>query len=481
MKRFIEGTDRSQAILFPERLDDYIAEDNPVRAVDAFVDELDLRAAGFKGADPAETGRPSYHPAVLLKLYIYGYLNRIPSSRRLEREAQRNVELMWLTGWLSPDFKTIADFRRDNGAGLRAVCRRFVQLCRELKLFSEAIVAIDSSKFKAVNSRDRNYTPNKVERRQQQIEESIQRYLDALETADRTQPTEVEAKTKRLRDKIKTLRAQMKRMEAIGEQLKGTVDEQISETDPDARSMISQAKGSGMVGYNVQAAVDTKNHLIVTHEVTNVGSDRSQLTKMASMARDEMGHDRLQAIADRGYFNSPEVKACTEIGITPLVPKPMTSNAKAEGRFGKPDFIYLKKDDQYQCPAGERAIYRFSREEGGLMVRIYWSSACPACARRAECTTSNYRRIRRWQHEHLLEAMQRRLDRMPHTMTLRRRTIEHVFGTLKYWMGSTHFLTRRLHNVGTEMSLLVLAYNFKRVMQVLGMPKTIRAMRLLST
>ena len=265
MKRFIQGGDRNQAILFPERLDDYIAEDNPVRAVDAFVDELDLRAAGFKGADPAETGRPSYHPAVLLKLYIYGYLNRIPSSRRLEREAQRNVELMWLTGRLAPDFKTIADFRRDNGAGLRAVCRRFVQLCRELQLFSEAIVAIDSSKFKAVNSRDRNYTPNKVERRQQQIEESIQRYLDALETADRTQPTEVEAKTKRLREKIRTLRAQMKRMEAIGEQLKGTVDEQVSETDPDARSMISQAKGTGLVGYNVQAAVDTKNHLIVTH------------------------------------------------------------------------------------------------------------------------------------------------------------------------------------------------------------------------
>jgi transposase len=329
MKRFIEGEDRSQAVLFPERLDDYIAEDNPVRAVDAFVEELDLKAAGFRGADPAETGRPSYHPAMLLKLYIYGYLNRIPSSRRLEREAQRNVELMWLTGRLAPDFKTIADFRRDNGVGLRAVCRRFVQLCRELQLFSEAIVAIDSSKFKAVNSRDRNFTPNKVVRRQQQLEESIQRYLDMLETADRTQPAEVEGKTKRLREKIKTLRQQMKRMEVIGEQLKGTADEQISETDPDARSMISQAKGTGVVGYNVQAAVDTKNHLIVTHEVTNVGSDRSQLTKMASIARDEMGHDRLQAIADRGYFNSHEVKACMEGGITPLVPKPLTSNAKA--------------------------------------------------------------------------------------------------------------------------------------------------------
>jgi hypothetical protein len=259
------------------------------------------------------------------------------------------------------------------------VCRRFVQLCRELKLFTQAIVAIDSSKFKAVNSRDRNFTPNKVEQRVRQIEQSIDRYLTALETADRTQPAEVEAKSERLREKIETLRGQMRRMDAIREQLKETPDEQVSETDPDARSMISQAKGTGVVGYNVQAAVDTKHHLIVTHEVTNVGNDRAQLTKMATAARDEMGKSKLQAVADRGYFNSNEIKACTEAGITPLVPKPMTSNARAEGRFSKGDFIYLKKDDEYQCPAGERAIYRFSREEGGLLVRIYWSSACPGC------------------------------------------------------------------------------------------------------
>jgi transposase len=282
MKRFIEGEDRSQATLLPEYLDDYIAEDNPVRAVDAFVEELDLKAMGFEGADPAVTGRPSYHPAVLLKIYIYGYLNRIPSSRRLEREAQRNVELMWLTGRLAPDFKTIADFRRDNGAGIRNVCRRFVQLCRELRLFTQAIVAVDSSKFKAVNSRDRNFTLGKVDKRQQQIEQSIERYLVALETADRTQPAEVEAKTERLREKIKTLREQMRRMDAIREELKCQRDGQLSQTDPDARSMISQAKGTGLVGYNVQAVVDAKHHLIVAYEVTNVGSDRAQLTKMAT-------------------------------------------------------------------------------------------------------------------------------------------------------------------------------------------------------
>src|SRR4249920_3929942 len=452
MKRFIEGEDRSQATLLPACLDDYIAEDNPVRAVDAFVEELDLQALGFAGAEPAETGRPAYHPAVLLKLYIYGYLNRIASSRRLEREAQRNVELMWLTGRLAPDFKTIADFRRANGAGIRAVCRRFVQLCRELKLFTQAIVAIDSSKFKAVNSRDRNFTPNKVDRRQQQIEQSIQRYLDALETADRTQPAEVEAKT----------------------------DEQISETDPDSRSMISQAKGTGVVGYNVQAAVDTKQHLIVTHEVTNVGSDRAQLTKMGTAAKAAMGKERLQAVADRGYFSGPEIKACTEADITPMVSKPLTSNARAEGRFSKADFIYIAKDDQYQCPAEQRAIYRMTTVEKGLTLHRYWSSACPRCPLKSRCTPSDYRRITRWEHEAILDAMQRRLDRLPQAMTLRRRTIEHVFGTLKQWMGSTHFLMRGLQHVATEMSLQVLAYNLKRVINLLGMAKTMKAMRLLA-
>jgi len=481
MSRFIEGEDRSQATLLPEYLDDYIAEDNPVRAVDAFVEELDLRQLGFAGADPASTGRPAYHPAVLLKLYIYGYLNRIASSRRLEREAQRNVELMWLTGRLAPDFKTIADFRHDNGEGIRNVCRRFVQLCRDVKLFTQAIVAIDSSKFKAVNSRDRNFTPGKVDKRQEQIEESIQRYLTALETADRTQPAEVEAKTERLREKISTLREQMQRMDAIREELKKQPDEQISLTDPDARSMVSQAKGTGVVGYNVQAVVDAKHHLIVTHEVTNVGSDRAQLTTMGTAAKAAMGKERLQAVADRGYFSGPEIKACTEAGITPLVPKPMTSNAKAEGRFSKADFIYIAKDDEYQCPAGQRAIYRMTTVEKGLTLHRYWSSACPRCPLKARCTPGDYRRVTRWEHEAILETMQRRLDRKPEAMTLRRRTIEHVFGTLKHWMGSTHFLTRGLEHVGTEMALHALAYNFKRVIKLLGMARTMRAMRLAGT
>ena len=283
MKRFIEGQDRSQVTLLPECLDDYIGEDNPVRVVDAFVDELDLQTLGFEGAAAAATGRPSYHPSVLLKLYVYGYLNRIQSSRRLEREAQRNVELMWLTGRLAPDFKTIADFRHDNGIGIRNVCRRFVELCRELKLFSEAVVAVDGSKFKAVNARDRNFTPGKVQKRQEQIEESIKRYLDALDTRrPRRRRAEFQAKVEHLQDKLRTMREQMRRMQGIEQQLKHEPDGQLSLTDPDARSMATSGRGSGIVGYNVQVAVDAKHHLIVAHEVTNSGSDRAQLAPMAA-------------------------------------------------------------------------------------------------------------------------------------------------------------------------------------------------------
>jgi transposase len=478
MKRFIEGEDRSQVTLLPECLDDYIAEDNPVRVVDAYVEELDLQELGFEGAQPAATGRPAYHPAVLLKIYIYGYLNRIQSSRRLEREAQRNVELMWLTGRLAPDFKTIADFRRNNGPGIGNVCRRFIVLCRDLKLFSEALVAVDGSKFKAVNSRDRNFTPGKIDKRQQQIEESIQRYLDALETADRTQPPDLEAKSERLKDKIDRLRRQMRQLDQTKEQLQTQPDGQLSLTDPDARSMTSHGKGTGVVGYNVQAAVDAKHHLIVAHEVTNVGSDRGQLSPMAQAARDAMGKTTLKAVADRGYYNAPQIKACHDAGIATILPKPTTSNAKAEGRFDKADFVYIARDDEYECPAGERAIYRFSREENGLLLRRYWSSACPQCPMKAQCTPSDYRRISRWEHEAVLEAVQRRLDKQPQAMTIRRRTVEHVFGTLKHWMGSTHFLTRTLANVTTEMSLHVLAYNLKRVMSILGIGKTVKAIRL---
>lgn len=478
MSRFIVGEDRHQVTLLPECLDDFITEDNTVRVVDAFVSELDMKALGFEGANPALTGRPSYHPAVMLKVYLYGYLNRIQSSRRLERECQRNVELMWLTGRLAPDFKTIADFRRDNSTGIRNVCRRFVMLCRDLKLFSQAVVAIDGSKFKAVNSRDCNFTNGKIDKRQEQIEESIQRYLTALETADRTQAVELEAKTSRLTDKIARLRQQMRELDVIKEQLKTQPDGQISRTDPDARSMATSGKGSGMVAYNVQAAVDAKHHLIVAHEVTNAGSDRAQLSAMAQAAREAMGTETLRAIADRGYFSGTQIKTCADAGIDAVLPKPTTSNAKSEGRFDKADFIYIKKDDEYECPAGQRAKFRMARDERGMKTRRYWSSACPQCPLKSQCTPSGNRRISRWEHEDVLEAVQRRLDRAPDSMTVRRRTVEHVFGTLKSWMGYTHFLTKRLPNVSAEMGMNVLAYNFKRVLSILGFEGMMKAMRL---
>src|SRR5271168_4505966 len=292
MKRFIEGEDRSQSTLFPEHLDDYISEDNPVRVIDVFVEELDLNQLGFEGMQPEVTGRPAYHPASLLKIYIYGYLNRIQSSRRLERETQRNVELIWLTGRLKPDFKTIADFRKDNGKAIRSVCREFIVLCRELKLFSEAIVAIDGSKFKAVNNRDKNFTDRKLEARMQQLDESIARYMVELDRADREPALVTEARVEHIKQKVETVKKQ------IGEQMAQAPDGQVSLTDPDARSMATGGRGTGMVGYNVQTAVDTKHHMIVAHEVTNVGHDRTQLSSMAKQARRAIGTEELTVVAD---------------------------------------------------------------------------------------------------------------------------------------------------------------------------------------
>lgn len=477
MKRFIEGESRDQSVLFPERLDDWIAEDNPVRAVDAFVEELNLRKFGFESAEPAATGRPAYHPATLLKIYIYGYLNRIQSSRRLERESQRNVELIWLTGRLAPDFKTIADFRRENGPGIRKVSAQFVELCREIGLFSESQVVIDGSKFKAVNNRDKNFTPHKLKARQQQLEQSVARYLVELDRADRDPSLVAEERVEHLKEKIATVRKQMRKLKRVGEELARTPDQQVSLTDPDARSMATSGRGTGIVGYNVQTAVDSENHLIVAHDVVNQGHDRGQLAPMAELAKEATGKKELEVLADRGYFDGEQVLKCEQADVTPLVPKPLTSNALAEGRFDKRDFVYNRRRDEYRCPAGQRAIWRFTAVEGGLTIHRYWPSACPRCPIKSGCTPSDYRRISRWEHEDVLERMQARLDRMPQAGRLRRQTVEHTFGTLKAWMGATHFLTRTLPKVRTELSLHVLAYNMKRMIQMLGVQPLISAIR----
>lgn len=477
MKRFIEGQPREQAVLFPDHLDDWIAEDNPVRAVDAFVEELNLQKLGFESAEPAATGRPAYHPATLLKIYIYGYLNRIQSSRRLERESLRNVELIWLTGRLAPDFKTIADFRRDNGLAIRKVCAEFVELCREIGLFSQTLVVIDGSKFKAVNNRDKNFTPHKLKARQQQLEQSIARYLAELDRADRDPSLLPEKRVEHLKEKIATVRKQMRKLKGIGSELRKAPDQQVSLTDPDARSMATSGRGTGIVGYNVQTAIDCENHLIVAHDVVNQGHDREQLAPMAEQAKEATGEKKLPVLADRGYFKGEQILKCEQADIVPLVPKPLTSNAKAEGRFDKRDFVYNKKRDEYRCPAGQRAIWRMTTVEEGMTLHTYWSSACPRCPMKGACTPSDYRRIRRWEHEDVLERMQGRLDKMPQAGRLRRQTVEHAFGTLKSWMGATHFLMKTLPKVKTEISLHVLAYNLKRMIQIFGVQPLISTMR----
>jgi transposase len=310
MHRFIDGEDRLQQTLLPHSLEDYVGEENPVRVIEAFIAELDLAALGFAGMTPAATGRPAYHPSTLLKIYLYGYLNRVQSSRRLERETQRNIELMWLTGRLMPDFKTIADFRKDNGSAIRATCRQFVTLCRRLGLFSETVIAIDGSRFKAVNTRDKNYTPGAIARRMEQVEASIARYLSALDTADRQEGEVAEAKSLRLKDKLARLKQQMQHLREMEIAVQAAPDRQISLTDSDARAMATSGKGTGIVGYNVQTAVDAEHHLIVAHEVTNKGHDRTQLAPMAFKAQEATGNKGITVLADRGYFSGDQVLSC---------------------------------------------------------------------------------------------------------------------------------------------------------------------------
>lgn len=466
MTRFIQGQDRAQQTLFPGCLDDLVADDNPARVVDAYVDQLDLR--DFDSAQPADTGRPGYHPSTLLKIYLYGYLNRIQSSRRLEREARRNVELMWLTGRLAPDFKTIADFRRDNGPSIRAACAQFILICRQLGLFAHAVAAIDGSKFKGVNARERNFTKGKLKRRVEQVEESIGRYLQSLDAADLQEGEIAQAKAARLKDKIAAMKQQLERLQNLQADVLAAPDQQISLTDPDARAMATSMRGSGVVGYNVQAAVDTEHHLIVTHEVTNVVLDRSMLSKMAQMAKQAMGVDQIHVLADRGYFSGKEILACESVGAIPYVPKPYTSESKAAGRFAKDDFTFNATDNTYRCPAGEALTYRFTSVEHDLKLDVYWTTKCSECPIRSRCTTGDIRRIKRWEKEGVVDAMLKRLEGAPDSMNVRRRTVEHPFGTLKSWMGATHFLTKGLDNVATEMSLNVLAYNLKRMMTIIG-------------
>src|SRR6266853_1933226 len=474
---FIRGVNRNQVILFPETVEDYITEDNPVRFIDAFVSGLELAKLGFNRAQPAETVRPAYDPGDLLRLYLYGYLNRVRSSRMLEREAKVNIEVMWLLGKLRPDFKTIADFRRDNLKAIKQVCREFTLLCRKLKLFGGELVAVDGSKFKAVNNRRRNFNEARLTKAIKEIEEKIDSYLNELDQADAAEPdpdTPPPSATE-LREKIKTLQERKTKYQALQEGLKESGAKQVSLTDKDARSMVMHHR-STEVGYNVQTVVDEKHQLIVEHEVTNDPTDHAHLAEMAVRAKETLGVEQLEVVADMGYYDGAEVKQCAQAGITTYIPKPITSVNQKRGLFIKQDFLYDEAKDCYRCPQGEALTYRYESFEQGRLIRYYTTSKCLTCPIKHRCTTNQRgRRITRWVDEKLLEEMARRVRARPEVMRRRQELSEPPFGTIKRAMGHSYFLMKGLNKVGAEMSLTILSYNIKRVINLIGVKKMIEA------
>jgi len=466
MSHHIQGQSRTQSIRFPEVLDDFVTEDNPVRVIDVFVNEINLNSLGFHRVQPKQTGRPGYHPATLLKLYIYGYLNRIQSSRRLEKETHRNIELMWLLERLQPDFKTIADFRKDNGKGIKNACRQFVELCRTLNMFSDAVFAIDGSKFKAVNNKAKNYTPSKVKFHIERVEKNIQQYLSKMNTQDNDEKSN---SNKVPASKLAWLKQRLVELKALEQEVNDHPDQQISQNDPDSRLMKTHHM-ERQVCYNVQSAVDTKHHLIISHEVTNI-PDRNQLTRVASQVQRAIKKKTMTIIADKGYFSRIDIKATEDLGAEANVPQTDTSGSEKKGIFNKSLFKYDKDKDIYICPAGKELQNRMRVVEKGVEQDVYFNStACRDCSIRAKCTNSKSypRRMRRWVHEADIEAMQARLDANPDIPLIRKQTVEHPFGTIKMWMGATHFLTTRFKNVSTEMNLHVLAYNMKRMISIMG-------------
>ncbi|GHG78398.1 TPA: IS1182 family transposase [Proteus mirabilis] len=467
MSHHIKGQGRHQITLLPEALDDFVTEDNPVRVIDIFVDGLQLDSLGFERVAAKQTGRPGYHPATLLKLYIYGYLNRIQSSRRLEKETHRNVELMWLLERLTPDFKTIADFRKTNGKGIKNACKAFIDVCRQMQMFTDVIVAIDGSKFKAVNSKPNNFTPQKAKDHIERVEQSINKYLSKLDESDKN--SENDASSELNATKLAWLRKRLEELKGIQKIVEQQPDKQLSLTDPDSRLMKTNNMNR-QVCYNVQTAVDTKNHLIVAHKVTNT-TDRGQLSSVTKLVQEAVDQKEITVLADKGYYSRGDIKEILDSGAVALVPKGDTSGADRKGLYNLALFKYNQEKDIYICPAGNELQNRFTTVEDGLELQMYFNCiACRDCSQRAKCTTSKSaaRRIRRWVHESEMENMQAKLDAAPQTATIRKQTVEHPFGTIKMWMGATHFLMRRFTNVSTEISLHILAYNLKRMISIWG-------------
>ena len=470
----IAGDDRTQAVLLPEVLDDYVGPAHPVRFLDAFVAQLDLAGLGFQRATPAETGRPGYDPGDLLRLYLYGYLHRIRSSRRLEEETHRNVELMWLLRRLTPDFKTIADFRRDHPQALKGVGREFLLLCKRLDLFGGELLAIDGSKFRAVQARDRCYTPARLTRLIATIDATIAEYLRQLEAHDHREAAVTAPTAAELQERIASLGQRRARYDGFQRQLVASGEGTLALTDADARPMVSG--GTIEVGYNVQTAVDAKHKLIVAETVTNAAADRAQLSPLALAAQAIVEGPAPVVLADRGYYHGAEIKACLDAGITPLVPRPLTSANAPLGLFTKDDFRYDPIADAYRCPAGATLTYRTTTFELGRHIKYYRTPACRGCALKPRCTRSrDGRRLTRWIHEHLQDAMAERLRAYPQHARQRAALAEHPFGTMKRGMDQGYFLLKGLTKVRGEFSLTVLAYNLKRVLNLVGVPRLLAA------
>lgn len=471
---YITGDSRDQITLFPEAIDDYITEENSVRFIDVYVDSLDFVELGFTYSEPKETGRPPYNPGDLLKLYLYGYLNRIRSSRQLEKATHCNIELIWLLRRLHPDFKTIADFRKDNASSLKKVCREFTLFCKRLELFGSELIAVDGSKFSAVNSNNKSFTRKKIDKVVKKIDNEIAAYLRELDKNDHHERDIKNPTVEELNKKIEILKSRKKKLLKTKGNLERSEEKQINVTDPDSRMMHS-SKGKD-VSYNVQIVTDSKNKLIADHEVTNDTTDYNQLAHMALKAKEILGSEKLKVTCDAGYYEDMNIKECHDNNIECYLPKPAKSNNANSGLYGKDDFNYDPSDDTYTCPAGQKLMYRRKLNKKGKVLKVYETNLCKSCDLKPKCTKAKRNRlIYRWEYEEIREEMEQRIRMNKELLNRRKGLVEHPFGTIKHWMGYGSFLTRGIDKVSTEMSLTVFAYNLKRAITILSVKKLVRA------
>jgi transposase len=481
---YIRGTERGQHILFPSTLDEYIDETNPVRVIAAFVGALDFVGLKFVRGEAAETGRPGYDPRQLLALFIWGHLNKVRSSRKLERECERNLEAMWLLENLRPDFKTIADFRKDNGEPIKQTVVKFRLWCLSEGLYGREMMAVDGSKFKAVNNSERNFTRKKLAKVIARERSRIDEYLKAVEAADEQEaqePPAVPLSGVQLREKLSKLKERLAQHEQLEQTLKKSGESQVSLTDGDARLM-KTSKGSD-VCYNVQTVVDSKHKLIATYEVTNDGNDLGQLANMGKQGQEALGVKEVTLLADGGYFDGTTIKECEDAGITTYLPIPQSAEATKRGVFPADQFSYDEQRDLYVCPQGEELTFRNKEKARNKEYRIYRTNACGTCPLRAQCTTSKKhgRRMRRWVNQAVLERLKERIRGQPELLKERKKLAEHPFGTIKRAMDQGYFLMKGMKKVTTEVSLTVLGYNLKRVINIMGVEKIITSMQAATT